>query len=86
MSTTFDSWLDSYIEEKSLDLDHFFFKPSRTWGEHIIPLAVIVETAKNTGHEEQRFIKDQLVKIDFAAGDPMHFFDHLAGALARRHG
>ena len=36
---------------------------------------------KRFSDREQRKIKDILVEIDFANGDPMHFFGYLAKAL-----
>ena len=78
---TFNKWLDTLVEEKGLDTE-FTFEKEGEWGTNWIPLAVVIEAIKNTSAQEQAKIKNTLVMIDFKNGDVMHFFDHLAGALA----
>lgn len=82
-ATAFATWLDTFVDEKGLDTEHIFTKQGPVWGDNIIPLSVVLAEVKNTSAAEQQGIKNMLVKIDFANGDVMHFFDHLAGALAR---
>lgn len=82
-TTAFATWIDTFVDEKGIDTEHIFTKTGPVWGENIIPLGVVVEHMKIASAKEQAGIKDILVKIDFANGDVMHFFDHLAGALAR---
>ena len=77
----FDKWLDTLIEEKGLDTEELFIVDGPS-GPNYIPLGVVIEHIKITTANEQRQIKDILVKIDFANGDVMHFFKHLAGAIA----
>lgn len=77
----FDKWLDTLVDEKELDEDHVFEVDGPS-GPNYIPLAVVVENIKITTKQEQKQIKGILVKIDFANGDVMHFFNHLAQALA----
>ena len=48
----------------------------------MIPLANVIAAIKAAPKSEQAVIKTNLVRIDFLNGDVMHFFDHLAGALA----
>ena len=77
----FAKWLDTLVKEKELDGDHVF-EVGGSSGLNFIPLAVVVENIKITTRQEQQQIKDILVRIDFASGDVMHFFNHLAQALA----
>lgn len=79
---TFDKWLDTLIEEKELDTEFTFEVNGPEYGLNLIPLGCVVEAIKSTSQEEQSKIKDTLVKIDFMNGDIMHFFNHLAQALA----
>ena len=43
---------------------------------------IFIESMKITTKDEQEKIRQMLVKIDFQNGDPMHFFKHLAKAMA----
>ena len=77
----FEKWLDTLIKEKELDTDHVF-EANGPSGPNYIPLAAVIESIKITTRQEQHQIKVTLIKIDFANGDVMHFFNHLAQALA----
>lgn len=79
---TFTNWLDTFVAEKGLDLEHEFLHEG-AGGLNIIPLGVVVEAIKQTVGREQAAIKATIVKIDFKNGDVCHFFNHLAKALAR---
>lgn len=77
----FDRWLDTFIEEKGFDLETFFeVDTAEQW--HLIPLGAVVEAIKTAPAHEQQAIKAMLVKIDFHNGDALHYFRHLAQALA----
>ena len=52
-------------------------------GFNWMPVSMVVDAIKSTSAGEQAKIKDTLVRIDFANGNVLHFFKHLAGALAR---
>ena len=81
--TGFNSWLDTFVEEKGLYVEHRFDVEGLDWGWNSIPRSVVIDTAKNTSPAEQEQIKKQLVEIDFKNGDAMHFFEFLAQQLAR---
>lgn len=82
----FATWLDTFVDEKGLDVDHVFeIETDDFWGTHFIPLAVVIEAAKNASAAEQKQIKDIVVQIDFRNGDVMHFFTHLAKGLTKGH-
>ena len=79
---TFNKWLDTLVEEKGLDTESAFEVDGPEWGMNYIPLGVVVDAIKQAPRHEQAQIKHTLVGIDFVNGDVMHFFKHLAGALA----
>jgi len=78
----FNTWLDTLIEEKGIDLENTFEVKGAS-GTNIIPYAVIVEHIKITSKGEQEDIKKILVSIDFRNGDICHFFRHLGQAIAK---
>lgn len=81
MSKAFGTWLDTFIEEKGLDLEGSFTVkiPNQV---HIMPYGVVVEAMKGAPDHEQKKIKDMLVIIDFKNRDVKHYLRHLAQALA----
>jgi len=81
MNATFNTWLDNLTTEKGYDTEHLFEVEGAS-GLNLIPLGVVLDAIKNTTDGEQEGIKATLVKIDFLNGDCMHFFAHLAQALA----
>lgn len=81
-NTVFNNWLDTFIDEKGLNIDHTFEVEGPVWGTNFIPLSVLVENIKLAPDHEQHEIKKVIVMIDFKNGDVMHFFNHLAKALA----
>jgi len=75
------SWINKFVGEKELDTDHVFEVEGAS-GFNLIPLAVVVEYITIATKQEQAAIKKMLIKIDFVNGDVMHFFNHLAKAIA----
>jgi hypothetical protein len=81
--SAFNNWLDTFIQEKGIDLEQRFDVEGPVWGTNSFDYGVIVEHIKIAGKDEQNEIRDTIVKIDFANGDVKHYFRHLAQALAR---
>ncbi len=77
------TYLQNLTSEKNLNLDFTFEVEGANWGVNFIPLNVVIENILIASKQEQSEIKDTLVKIDFHNGDVMHFFAHLAVALAK---
>lgn len=77
----FNEWLDTFIEEKGLDMEATF-EVEGSSGTNIMPYTVVVEGMKATTSNEQRAIKDMIVKIDFFNGDVLDYFRHLGQAIA----
>ena len=74
-------WIDRFVREKELDTEHVFEVEGAS-GPNFVPLAVVIEHIKIATERERAQIKNVLVKIDFANGNVMHFFNHLAKAIA----
>ena len=77
-----ENWIKTLIEEKGLNINTTF-DIEGTNGLNIIPLGVVVEHILISPANQQKQIKNTLVKIDFHNGDIMHFFKYLAQAIAR---
>ena len=74
-------WINKLITEKNIDAETIIEVKGNS-GANIIPLAVVIEHILIAPAHEQAAIKNVLVKIDFMNGDVMHFFRHLAKAIA----
>jgi hypothetical protein len=80
---TFKTWLNTFVSEKGLDLEHVFTVTGQTvFGDNFIPLSIVLDAIKKAPLHEQSGIKNMLVRIDFANADPLKYFGHLAQALA----
>lgn len=79
---TFENWLNTFLEEKRIDLEHIFEVPSNVWGIQNIPLAVIVEYV-NLNPEFQPQVKNTLILLDFKNASIVDYFEHLALGLAK---
>ena len=77
----FNQWLDTLIEEKQIDTETVI-EVEGDWGTNFMPLEIVVDAIKSAPANEKAAIKDTLVKIDFVNGDIIHFFTHLAQAIA----
>lgn len=80
--SSFASWLDTFIDEKGLDLEHRFDVEGSQWGNNSIPLGCVVDVAKRCSSEEQAHIKRTLVQLGFHNSDVLSFFEHLAKGMA----
>ena len=79
----FNTWFDRFLEEKELSPEAWEITGSD--GEiNQISSEVVIEAIKNAPPNEQRGIKDMIVKIDFANGDVNDYFKHLAKALVEQ--
>ena len=77
----FSKWLDTFVSEKGLDLEHRF-RVEGPSGENSIPLACLLDAIKAAPANEQAAIKTGIVRLDFANAPILPFFKHLAGAIA----
>lgn len=79
---SFNRWIDTLVSEKNIDLEQSFEFEDSQGVNHSMPYQVVVDAMKIAGDDEQKQIKDTIVKIDFANGDILHFFRHLGKCLA----
>ena len=78
---TFNNWLNTFIEEKNLDLDHTF-EVEGDGGLNLIPLGAVVGMMQAWPTDLQAKAKTTLVKIDFANGDSVDFLKYIAAKMA----
>jgi hypothetical protein len=78
---SFDRWIDTFIEEKGIDTE-YLLTVDGLLGKNYIPVGCVIEAMKEAPKHEQQAIKNMIIKIDFANGDILHFFNHLAQAIA----
>lgn len=84
VESAFNNWLDTFIEEKGIDLKQVIEIKTET-NIHYFEVGNIIDNIKSTTSEEQAEIKDMIVKIDFYNGDVVDYFRHLAQALAENY-
>ena len=77
----FSEWIDTFLEEKGIDTD-MILEVEGDSGANFIPVAILVDVMKQTTTGEQRMIKNTIVNIDFLNGDVLHYFRHVAQAIA----
>lgn len=80
--SAFDKWLDTFIEEKGIDLEDTFTVNGPS-GENHMPYGVVIEHMKIAPKHEQKALKDMIVKLDFKNADIKHYLRHLAQAIAQ---
>lgn len=82
--SAFNKWLDTFIEEKGIDLQQVIEIKTEN-NTHYFELGNVIDNIKTTTPEEQADIKDMIVKIDFHNADVVDYFKHLAQALAENY-
>jgi len=77
----FNQWLDTFVDEKGIDPEQLLEVDGPS-GLNLIPVGVLVDAIKGAPATERAAIKDMIVRIDFANGDVLPYFQHLAQAIA----
>ena len=78
----FNTWLDTFVSEKNLNLDTLFEVEGDEWGFNIIPCEVVLEHIRIAPSDIQAEIKREIVSIDFKNGNVMDYFRWLAKGIA----
>lgn len=80
----FNDWLDTFVYEKELDINHIFEieKLDSIFGVNFIELGAVLDQIKSSPEIVRAKIKKNLVAIDFMNGDALHFFEFLAKRMA----
>ena len=82
MSNNFKQWLDTFISEKNLPMEDTFTIEKNN-NLNIMTYKTIYEHILIANDQEQKQIKNTIVKIDFLNGNVLDFFKHLGNAIAR---
>lgn len=80
-NSKFNTWLDTFISEKGIDLEQVFTVDGPSGPNHM-PYEVVINAMYGAPFAEQAAIKNTLVMIDFKNGDVRHYLRHLAQAIA----
>jgi hypothetical protein len=82
MYMTFDEWIDTFLEEKGIDLEDTFEVQGES-GTNFMSYGIIVEHMKIAPEHEQTGIKDMLSRIDYFNASVTDYMEHLAQAIAK---
>ena len=77
----FSQWIDTFLEEKGVDLDEHFEFDNQD-GFNIMPYAYVVENLKTATPAIQNQVQTKLIQIDFQNGDVTHFLRYLGQGMA----
>lgn len=80
--TNFDTWFDTFIEEKGINLGAFFTVEGPS-GTNYMEVGNVVDAIRQAPAREQQGIKAKLVELDFHGASPFGYFKHLAQAIAQ---
>ena len=80
VESAFNKWLDTFIEEKGIDISETF-KSSKKGISMDFSYENVLVNIKSTSENEQEAIKEMLIKIDFYNGDIKEYLRHLSKAL-----
>ena len=82
MNNNFKSWLDIFIEEKDLSMEDTF-TIDKNGTLNIMSYKTIYEHMLIAPKDEQKQLKNMLVKIDLLNGNILNYFKHLGQAISR---
>tara|TARA_R100001460_G_scaffold33840_2_gene66065 strand:- start:345 stop:647 length:303 start_codon:yes stop_codon:yes gene_type:complete len=77
---SFNKWIDTFVEEKDLDIN-FTFEIEKNEELHLIELSNVISYIKGVDLKTKNKIKSTFVKIDFLNGDVYDFFKYLAKGI-----
>jgi len=77
------NYLNTLLAEKNISLETYCEVEGAEYGVNFIPLETIVDFMCEMHPATQEQMRTNLVKIDYANGDVMHFFDYVAKFLAK---
>jgi hypothetical protein len=80
--TTFANWFKTFNEEKGIDPETNIEVEGPS-GTNFMTLENVFEAILATSPSEQAQIKAMIVKIDFANGNVVNYYKHLAKAIAQ---
>ena len=81
-SNSFNKWFDTFVSEKGINPDEPFEHDGPS-GKNMMNYGVIFEHIKGTTPQEQKKIKDQLVRLDFQNANVGDYFKHLGKGIVK---
>lgn len=78
--TPFEKWLNTFIEEKEIDISEEF-KSTKDGISQIFTYREVLDNFKMTSEREQQEIKEKIIEIDFYNADVKEFIRHMSKAL-----
>jgi hypothetical protein len=83
-SNTFRNYLTVLLKEKGISLEHTFEIPSDSiWGNHLVPMEVVIEFIESLDKPTQSKIKETLVMIDFKNGNVLHYMEYITKGMVQ---
>ena len=82
--TTFRNYLTTLLKEKGISLQHTFEIPSDSiFGNHFVPMEVVLEFIESLDNQTQSKIKETLVLIDFKNGNVLHYMEYITKGMVQ---
>jgi hypothetical protein len=82
--TTFKNYLTTLLKEKGVSLEHTFEIPSDSpFGNHFVPMEVVLEFIESLDNQTQRKIKETLVLIDYKNGNVLHYMEYITKGMVQ---
>ena len=71
-------YISTLLSEKGISLEHTFeIKSDEVFGNHYVPLEVLIEFIESLDRRLQDQIRLKLIRIDFNHGNVLHFLEYL---------
>ena len=76
------NYLETFLTEKGISLNHTFeVKSEGVFGNHFVPMEVVIEFIETLSPSVQEQIRKTLVKIDFKNGNVLHFLEYISKGM-----
>ena len=79
----FTKWLDTFLEEKNIELEDTFSFEDEITGYNLMPYGVVVEAIKNKPALAQKEIQRILILLDFKNLPIKGYLEHIGKSLAK---
>ena len=78
------NYIKTLLEEKGISLNHTFeIESDGVFGNHHVPMEVLIEFIDSLSPTIQGQIKNKLVMIDFKNGNVLHFLEYLSKGMVQ---
>lgn len=77
-------YIKTLLKEKGISLNHTFeIESDGVFGNHYVPMEVLIEFIDSLSPTIQGQIKNKLVMIDFKNGNILHFLEYLSKGMVQ---